>query len=224
MKRRKLNRSLWCSMGLAVLLAVGALAAATGTAFARYQIEEKVDTFWFARGLEPIYLGVMKEQPDADQPVFDRDAQASWVKVDGVYQLRFAVANGTDPLTDYALNDQKIRVRIIASPEFWDGSDATLPVLTLVLPLREGETEPRTYTATACPVNPEDVEDGETLLGAGFGDGWIFRFEDDFGGDVGVELPGGDLNILELQLTLSGVPEDMVHLLQLQVTGDYTQK
>ena len=226
MKRRKLNRSLWCSMGLAVFLAVGALTAATGTAFARYQIEEKVDSYVFIRALEQIYLGTMVEKTDPAtntiQRVFDKDTQGSWVKVDGICQLQFAVANGTDPLVDFALQDQNIRVQLLASREFWDGRDDTLPELTLVLPLREGEDAPRTYTAKATPINPKDSKNGESLLGKSFGDGWIFRFEDEFGREVQINLPGGDLNTLELTLTLSGAPEEMVHLLQLQVTGDYT--
>ncbi len=228
MKRRKLNRSLWCSMGLAVLLAVGALTAATGTAFARYQIEEKVDIFVHARHLEYIYLGVMTEKTDPDtnttQRVFEQ-TQGSWEKVDGVTQLRFAVANGTDSVTEFSSYDQKIRIRLAASQDFWDGLDATQPTLTLVLPLREGEEEPRTYMANAYPISIKDQTGkvtSQSLLGQSFGDGWVFRFEDEFGREIGLDLPGGDLNILELTLTLSGVPEDVVHLLQLQVTGDYT--
>lgn len=204
MKQRKPNIKAWYSLALVMLLFIGLLAVATGTTLARYRSEREKELMFRVRPPEQIHLGTVEIiEAEGENPAtefFDPATRLSWVTENGVTQLKFAVANGVSE-TDHSTRDQKVHLRFIASVGVWNGTQT--PVLSLILPLEEGETEPKTVTATVAP-----IVEGTALYHA-HGQGWMYTFLDQNEEELFWELAGGELSYISLTVTIDeAVPGD----------------
>lgn len=207
MKQQKPNIKAWYSLALVMLLFIGLLAVATGTTLARYRDEKEKKLTFQVRQPEQIQLGTLKTEEvesEGETPVtrevFVPAAQLAWVQEKNVTQLKFAIANGISG-TDHSTRDQKVHLRFIASVGVWNGTQT--PVLSLILPLEEGETEPKTVTATVEPL----VEG--TALYHTHGQGWLYTFLDQNEEELFWELAGGELSYVSLTVTIDeAVPND----------------
>lgn len=215
MSQRKPNKQAWYSLGLVVMLCVAVLVIATGTTFARYQSNQRVSVTYNVRVPDQICLGTVSvntEEESVETETFTPVTELSWETVDGVAQLKFAVANGISE-SDFSARDQQVRLRMIGSLGTNNAS------LTLTLPPEEGSTEERTYQATAAPI----VEG--TVLYQTYGPGWLYTFVDESGEEVSWELPGGDFSYISLMVTIDN-PEALggeLSILQPQVIADVIQ-
>ncbi len=246
MEQRKQNISLWCSLGLVLILLVGILILATGTGFARYRKEDKVNLEFEVRPLEHIQLGQMVQpEEEGAAAYFDPTGTGVWDTTGGECKMTFTVANGigTDPETgeiSCAKEDQQVIIRLIGSLGIWNGTDELK--MYLRVPSTETETEETGTEATA--ETTETTETEETLPSAEpkgvaatavripqdsplyltYGDGWVFTFLDEEGEELSWLLEGGEFSCLEMILRLEGAAAENVSMLQLQITGDYTKK
>lgn len=230
MEQRKLNISLWCMLGIAVVLMVGLLIGSVGTSFARYRAEREETIAFQARAMESIYLGRM-EYPEEDsvdgetdetvetteqekEPVFVADAQNYWVTVDDQTTLDFAVSNGISE-EEFAQEDMQVHIRLIGSLGIWDGEDTV--ELTLLVPNEDDPEKMDEITAEAVRIGPESP------LYTAFGDGWVFSFPDEDGEELALVLEGGKQSVIELKLEMENTNFSLTSLLQLQVTGTFVQ-
>ena len=216
MKQRKPNIKAWYSLALVMLLCIGLLAVATGTTLARYRAEQKKDLSFRVRPPEQIHLGIVElEEVEGDPPttkeVFVPTAKLAWVTEKDVTRLKFAVANGVSN-ADHSARDQKIHLRLIASVGVWNGTQT--PVLTLTLPPEEGETEPKTVTATV-----EPLAEGTALYHT-HGQGWLYTFLDKNQEELFWELDGGELSFLTFIVTIDEAVPDDPSLLQPYVVAE----
>lgn len=230
MKRRKMNISPWYAMGLAVLLAVACLVGATGVSLARYRAEREASVQFKARIPERIYLGKIVCAEGETVGTFDATARGTWEIVDGQTQLDFAVANGISS-GDYAQDDQQVYIRLVGSLGIGNIGD-TVKVKLLVArqteladeEAAEDETQPETaavqydtFEAVAVRIDPESP------MYTTFGDGWVFSFPDQQGEEMSWTLEGGEQSCIGMRLVLEGADLTEASLLQLQVSGRFTQ-
>lgn len=228
MKLRKMNTSPWLMLGMVVVLLMACLMASAVPALARYQVNSKATANVQARPLEPIYLGQMVPATDTeDEKVFDHESQGKWYSLDGAMTLAFAVANGKylDVLDEqtgevsreeaFAEEDQRVMVRLVASPIVWDGTEDCR--LTLRAPSRTTQGEFEEYQAVLERINPDSI------LYQNFGEGWSISFLDEYGQELFWILEGGKLSTVDLALVLEGVSAGETGLLKLQIISDYTK-
>lgn len=228
MKLRKFNTSPWLLLGMAAVLMTTCLVVAIGPAFARYQVDSEATANLQARPLEQIYLGQMIPVIGAEsETVFDHESQGKWYSLEGAMTLEFAVANGkyedvvdeqTREVTTmelFAEQDQRVIVRVVASPILWDGTEELL--LALRAPSRTKQGEFEEFRAVPERINPDST------LYQNFGEGWYISFADEYGQELSWLLEGGKLSAVELALTLKGVSADETGLLKLQIISDYTK-
>ena len=218
MNQRKPNSRTWYLLGFTALLCIALLVMATGTAFARYRAEREAEVNFKVRVPDQVHLGTVASVTDEESgetaEVFTPDGQLAWKTKNGVTQLSFAVANGTDE-TDYSQRDQKVRLRMIGTLGVWDGTQTTQ--LSLILPALEEGGEEQIVTATVTPF----IEG--TALQPTYGDGWLYTFLDEEGEEIYWELPGGALSYITLTVAATGeVPADL-NLLQPYVTAEAVQ-
>lgn len=197
MKPRKLHISPVLLLGLATLLAVGCLLAAVGITFARYRTEQKAGIHFQPDQAAAVYLGSMADEEFVFQ-------QSSWTVEEDKMQLFFAISNGRT-MDTYASEDQRARVRLIASLGAWQ-ADST-ETFTLWVNGRE-------YAAVAERITP-----GSSLY-AQFGHGWVFRFRDENGQEPLWTLPGDQFSCTQMRLEISAAAIGDTSLLQLQVIGE----
>lgn len=230
MKQRKLNISLWCMLGVAVVLMVGVLIGSVGTSFARYRAEREETIAFQARAMESIYLGRMEypkqdsgdgetdetvEAADQEQElVFVPNAENGWSTVNDQTTLEFAVANGISE-EEFAQEDLQVHIRLVGSLGVWDGEDAV--EIKLYVPNEEKPDELDEITAKAVRIGPESP------LYSAFGDGWVFSFLDEEGEELALVLEGGKQSVIELKLEMENTNFALTSLLQLQVTGTFVQ-
>ena len=229
MKHQKSNISLWWLMGLAVLLMIAALLIATGTSLARYR--ESVDAIRLQDIRKPlsIYLGTVEypqeqtteeeatteateptKATEATEPVgtFVPAESGQWELTDtGLYQLKFAVANGLKA-DEFDNRDQWVYVRLIGSSQVLGAAEGTGIQLTVF-----GGKEPVVVDAVAAP-----IADQSELYGI-FGGGWIFSFRDEDGEELRWLLEGRTLNHIEMALTVDGAAVTDISQLRLQVSS-----
>lgn len=238
MSQRKPNRKAWYSLALSVLLCVGILVLATGTAFARYRAERREDIGFRVRVPDQVHFGTVSTVPEETEPedetqatdpaeptgeteppvmveVFTPSEQLKWETEDGVTRLEFAVANGVSE-DDYSARDQAVRLRVIGSLGIWNGTKT--PTLSLVLPPEEGSEEEVVVTATVAP-----FAEG-TALKMTYGDGWLYTFLDEQGEELFWELPGGELSFITMTIVIEGEVPENLNLLQPQVVAEPIRK
>ncbi len=242
MKLQKLNRSLWYSLGLALLLVAGSLTAAAGPALARYRAEIDVKIPFTPNYPERVVLGSWTTVNDNGNMVDLFQEQPNQWKTEGnVTYLEFTAANGTSD-SDFRTADQKVRIRLIASLALMaDGKPAevTLRVPKEVSsdtedPDTAGTTESggteityEEYTATAMQI-PKG-----SALHTTFGDGWVYVFyetkdvtkEDGTTETVQGEertwtLEGGKFSYYNMKMMVESTNTTDEILLRLQVIGE----
>lgn len=234
MNRRKKNISQW-SLGLALLLAVGAILVAGGTTLARYRAEFTAPVNFTARPASQICIGKLMPDLLGGDPTFVADAQTGWELEEEQYRLSFALSNIIGE-KKYAAEDQQVYLRLLATPGIWDGAETVK--ITLLMPADE-EPEEETTEATNPEENTEPTEkptepepqfeeipatvtpiNPESPLYDIFGDGWVFAFRNEDGTERSWTLEGGKESVLEMTLTLEGAALTDPSLLQLQITAD----
>lgn len=228
MKLRKMNTFPWLMLGMVAMLISACLMVAIAPALARYEVSSKATTDLQARPLEQIYLGRMIPGTDAEEEKkFDHESQGKWYSMDGAMTMEFAIANGkyldvTDEQTGevsegvfFAEQDQRVIVRLVASPIVWDGTEEDF--LTLRVPSRTKTGEFEEFEAVLERIDPDSI------LYQNFGDGWSVSFVDEYGQELSWLLEGGKLSNVELALILKGVSAGETGLLKLQVISDYTR-
>ena len=231
MNRRKKNISQW-SLGLALLLAVGAILVAGGTTLARYRAEFTSPANFTARPASQIRLGRMVPDLLGGEATFVADAQTGWELEEEQYRLSFALSNIIGE-KKYAAEDQQVCLRLLATPGIWDGAETVK--ITLLMPAEaepeEETTKPAENTEpTEKPTEPEPQFEEipatvtaihpESPLYDIFGDGWVFSFRNADGTEHSWTLEGGKESVLEMTLTLEGAALTDPSLLQLQITAD----
>lgn len=219
MNQRKPNKSLWYSLGLAVLLCAAFLVVATGTTLARYRTEREAEITFEVRAPAQICLGTVRtitaeeatEDLKADTEVFDPTVEPAWETVEDVPQITFAVANGTST-TDFSNRDQKLQLRLIGTLGVWTGTQPAS--MHLLLPAEDGSDTVNKIQATVTP-----IAEG-TVLHQTHGDGWIYTFQDANEEELSWTLPGGELSYISLTVTMEGAVLSDPSLLQLQMIAD----
>lgn len=189
MKRRKIY------MLLGTLLLAGCLLATVGAAFARYRDHWNRDMGFQADKVGRVQLGTVEETQFSA-------ASAQWVLADDIWQLSFAVANGTGS-EDYADYTQHIHLQVVVSRGSWN---AEAPLRLTV--------GGRTYIAAATPITQGSA------LHTQFGDGWLIRFVDSNGDEYTGQLPGENFDYIAMQLSVSADAITDTSLLQLRLTSE----
>lgn len=214
MKQRKKNRTLWLAAALLPILLLGCLIASTGGALARYRAERKEIISFEVRPPDQVVLGKMVTAED-ETVSFDASAQGVWEIVEGKQQLEFTIANGT-AADAFSQENQRIHLRLIGTLGIWNGSEELK--LTLEVPSEEDPEETETYEATVTR-----IQNGSPMYTT-FGDGWVFAFFDEEGEELSWLLEGGTLNTVTMKLLLEGTAQNDASLLQLQISGVYSEK
>lgn len=238
MNQRKPNRSAWYSLALSVLLCVGILTMATGTAFARYRAERNKDISFRARVPEQVHLGVVTLVPEETksqdetqviqptQPttetevpklveVFVPQSKLFWKTEEGVTHLTFAISNGISS-EDRSARDQVVKLQMLGSLGLWNGTEVPDLKLRFLSP-EDGQTEIE-VTAKAAP-----FAEGSALKHT-YGAGWLYTFLDEEGEEVSWELSGGELSFVKLTVILEGEMSETENLLQPYVVAEILQE
>lgn len=213
MDQRKSNISSWYSLGLAALLMVFCLVVSIGTTQARYRTEVSKSIHFDVRKPVQIYLGSVEYTEDSEEGIFIQHNEGSWEKnEEDLLQLNFAVANGTSK-TSYAEEDQQVYIRVVSSLGIQE-EEEPLP-LTLTFPSAEDPEKTEEVKAKAVRIVA-----GSTLHTT-FGEGWMFRFENEEGEELAWDLKGRKLSCIEMVLILEDGTLTDASLLQLQIAGRY---
>lgn len=197
MKPRKTHISPQLLLGLTALLVAGCLLVAVGVSFARYRTEMKNGILFRPDQVAQVYLGYVE-----NNTFYNR--QAGWTDTGETLQLSFAVGNGANS-GSYTNANQSVRLCLLASLGAWQADSDTVVYLTV-----EGQT----YSATA-----QRIQEGSALH-AQFGDGWVFRFQDDSGKEPAWVLPGGQFGYISMLLEMESAAITDTSLLQLQVVAE----
>lgn len=216
MSRPKWNKHPWYTLGLALLLCVAALAAATGTTLARYQAQRSQVLNFQVRSPAQICLGVMEttEQEDGTTvTAFKAKENLTWEEEipEEVYLLNLAVANGK---SDKAFSDkpQEVSFRLLCSIGMTEGTG-----ISLRIPQEDGY---RTVPGVA-----QEIVEGSSLYVTS-GPGYIYTFheQEDGTGAPGKELtwtlPGGTFACIPLSVALEGKLPDYETLIQPQIVAN----
>ena len=213
MNHRKLNISRWTFAGLAVVMVIGCLVAATGNSLARYRINTEKSILFAAQIPGQVYLGKPVQSEEENANSFDPAMTNPWEMVNGHPEMTFLVANGTTE-TEFFEKDQQFRIRLVGSLGIWDESQTVK--VSLFVPRPNDPSKEEELTATAPRILPQS-----NLYGT-FGEGWVFSFRDEQGKEYCWDLKGGQFSTLQMRIVLDGIPVTDVSLLQLQVTSDVT--
>ena len=190
MKQRKLY------MLLGTLLVIGCLVAAIGITFARYRTQWNGQMGFQAEQVGRLQLGTVSGDAFST-------AEAAWIQTENGWQMTFAVANGTGTDDHIALT-QQVQLQLVASLGAWSADSDETITLTVA---------GKTYTATATPI-PQN-----STLHTQFGDGWVFRFQDESGNAYTGQLPGAAFGYIPMQLSINSTAIADTGLFQLQVTA-----
>ena len=196
MKQQKLHISSGLRLGIAALLMLCCLSAAVGVTFARYRADEKEGLIFYPNHNPQVFLGHMAE----DTFVY---AQNEWNTSGEQLQLAFAISNGPSE-TEFATADQTVHLCVVASLGAWSEE------MSSPLCLSVGE---QTYTAAA-----QRIVEG-TALYSQFGDGWIFRFQDEAGREPQWELSGEQFSCIPMLLYMDAVVSE-TGLFRLQAVAE----
>ena len=219
MDQRKWNNTPRHMLALALLLCAAALAAATGTAFARYQAERDVILEFKVRAPAQICMGTIQTVTAEDGTVtksFDPNDELTWIMVmeDELYQLDVTVGNGISG-TSYSAKNQTIRLRLISSVGITEDT-----VISLLLPPETEGAEAKEIIAAVTPI--EEQTNLYTTNGAGY----IYTFHEQKEGTEGPgeeltwTLPGGKLSYLTFSVLMRGKLPEQISLLQPQVVAE----
>lgn len=211
MNRWKQNISRWYALGLAAVLTAACLVLATGTVWARYRAVYD-DTLTF-QTRAPVTLRLGRTDPETNG--FTAGDPGPWVVEDGGLRLDFAVSNGTDP-ERFEAEDQTFRIRLVTSL----GMDAETVAIRLSDPAENAgeETEAGEQGYTAQPVRITE----SSPLYQSFGDGWVYRFQNEAGQELAWTLEGGVFSCVELELRIVSLDGGQIDtsLMQLQLIGE----
>lgn len=222
MNQRKQNISRWYALGLAMVLTAGCLIASTGIAYARYRTQGTREFLFEPRPSSAVGVGVMYEEmlytevtsQDEFTPQWTTITQTvegeSGVTTNEVYALDFAIYH--DVADSPSISAQ---VRLVASLDAWDPASGGNALLVY----QEGETT-RTFTAEVAPIGEN------TTLYHEFGEGWVFRFLDEYGREASWELEystQADIGAVPIQILLDPSAVKNTSLLQLQVLGEWAE-
>ena len=219
MSRPKWNKHPWYGLGLALLLCVAALAAATGTTLARYQAERKqVLTFQVCSPAQ-ISLGVMEttEKEDGTSVTAFRETDTlSWKEEvpDEVYLLELVVANGKSE-TVFSDKSQEVSLRLICSIGMTEGTG-----IALRIPQEDGHK--------TVPGIVQEITEGSSLYVTN-GPGYIYTFHEqedgteDPGEELTWQLPGGTFVYIPLTVVMEGKLPDHETLIRPQIVADLTK-
>lgn len=196
MKQRKLHISPVLQLSFAVMLMLGCLTAAAGLTFARYQADEKEGLIFQPNQSAQVCLGHMEENSFVH-------AQNEWISSDGQLQLAFAISNGPSE-AEFAPVHQTVCLRVVASLGAWNEE------MSEPLRLTVGE---QTYAAVA-----QRIAEG-TALYTQFGDGWVFRFQDEDGNEPQWELPGEQFSCIPMFLYMDAAASE-TGLFRLQAVAE----
>lgn len=130
-----------------------------------------------------------------------------WTIGDGGAVWSFFVINGTSE-TDFSERDQSFEIELV--------SGITASELTVDLSYLDAEGNTVTVRAQA-----KDTEPADSYY-ATHGEGKIYRFYDAEGKELNFVLDKGKLSYHNLTLTVTGT--DVIGLLDLRVTGEYTDR
>lgn len=198
MKPRKMHSSPQLLLGLTALLVAGCLLAAVGVSFARYRTEMHNGILFWPDQTAQVYLGYVE-----NNTFYSR--QTGWTDTGEQLQLSFAIGNGADSGSCAAM-DQHVKLCLLASLGAWQADSETIVYLTV------GD---QTYSAAA-----QRITEG-TGLHTQFGDGWVFRFQDESGAEPEWILPGGQFNFISMRLEMDNAAITDTSLLQLQVVAEH---
>lgn len=210
MKHRKPNTIPWYMLTLTALLLVLSLVITAGVSLARYRSEREASASFQVRPIEAIYLGILSEPDEEGHVTFQPMDQGNWQTVDGVTQLRFAVANGSS-LDHYTQDDLVFQVRLISSLGL--GVDSQPVNIVLSVPREDDPSQFQEYVAVMQPI------EADSPIHSTFGDGWTFLFHDQNGKEMIWELEGGKLSYIDLRLRQETTNITDISLLQLQITA-----
>lgn len=222
MNQKKTNSVLWYFLGLAVLLCIAALAASTGTAFARYRTERSADITFEVRALPQASIGIWQtgsqEEEIAAQQAETKQFQSmqflEWETVDGGARLNLTIANGVSD-TVFAQEDMKVTLRLLGTLGLWTGEEAAK--LNLYFPSQDESGETEMMQAAVSPI----VEG--TPLYHTHGPGWIYTFQET-DGELSWTLPGGQFSYVDLMITVEGAVLMESAALQPQVSAEIIDK
>lgn len=251
MNRKKLNIRAWCALALAAVLVTFSLVAATGMTWARYRTDSSADISYNARSPMMVSLGKVEFKRNTDgeeEAQFVPSNAGEWTRrEDGQLQLDFAVANGTSAKEkEFETRDQQVCVRVTGTLGLQ--IDEETIALKLKVPKQEDPEEEPLEEETETPdeglteESDEDLENFDVYeaqavyiskgspMYTTFGEGWVFRFmieedeavkEDGKREELCFLLEGGELNYIQMHLTMeSSTPVD-TSLLQLQIDSRY---
>jgi len=217
MDRRKLNISSRYSLGLAAVLVIFCLVVSTGVTWARYRTEVDESIHFKAREPVSVYLGKVEYGEDdtaaenAAEGKFVQTNEGSWERnEDGELQLKFAIANGSSE-AEFEERNQQVYIRLVGSLGIQSEGKTISPKLKF--PQEDKPEEPQQVEATAIRIAPESP------MYTTFGEGWMFCFTDNEGEELTWTLEGGELNYIEMELTLEGGTLADTSLLQLQIAS-----
>lgn len=204
MNRWKLNRFLWCSMGLVMLLCMAIVVYSTGTTYARYRTEREEKITFEVREAERVALGTMKPVvpeetegtgQEAPASVFTQTDTLIWETVNDKAYLNFTVANGATE-TSFSENDQTIKIRIIGTLGLWTGMETVK--LYLQIP---SATDPEQTEIIQAAVAP--IAEGSALYHT-HGPGWIYSFLNAEEEELTWTLTGGAFSSVDLTIFMDG--------------------
>ena len=204
---KKLNISFWYKPALVLLLLAACLVAAVGLTWARYRTDIPGEAVYESREQATVTLWSLGENGEFSA------TPAEWVNSEGKKTLTFGVGNyevdGDGNVTS-AAETQGVRIKLLASLglNYTENTVVEFEILS-----DEGEVED-TFEATATAI-AEGSHYHDT-----FGNGWVFRFEDEFGEELYWLLEGGEASSFTGRLSLSGVNTDQEALVQLIVESD----
>ena len=222
MNQRKKNRTPWLAAALLPILLLGLLIASTGGALARYRYQldpkDRPTIDFEVRPPDQVVLGKMVAE--GESVAFDPNAQGVWETVEGTQQLTFTIANGT-AADDFSRENQRISLRLIGTLGIWDGIDENFEAFLQLPPEADAGEE----------AQPEKIQAKVTRIQKGspmhttFGDGWVIAFlDEEKEEELSWLLEGGELNTITMTLILEGVAENATSMMQLQISGVYSEK
>lgn len=212
MNLQKMNKILWYSLGLALLLLAAAMVVSTGTAFARYRQDREAEITMEVKPATQISLGVLREPTEEEAAamggkkdlIFDSSITPQWEISGDTCLLRLAVANGVSE-TEFYKSDLNVTLRLIATLGLWEGEKAADIYLRL-----PSETAKSEYAEVLAAVSA--IEAG-TALHTTHGDGWVYKFQN-AEEEYAWTLSGGEFTCVEVVLVMKNAVPGNASLLQ----------
>jgi len=219
MSRPKWNKHPWYTLGLALLLCVAALVAATGTTLARYQAQRSQILTFQVRSPAQIHLGVVETTEKEDGTTvtaFKATESLEWDEETAgeLYLLELAIANGTSE-TSFSDKPQTVNFRLYCSIGMTEGTN-----ISLRIPQEDG------YKTV--PGIVREITEGSSLYVTD-GSGYIYTFHEQEDGseepgeELTWQLPGGTFLYIPLTVVMEGKLPDYETLIRPQLVANLTK-